>query len=133
MRLLPNSNGKRKVSINYSEVYMQEKRKSERQQVNIRLEISSLFKQDNVIVDHIDTPIVVDNISKLGIGFRSKSKLPLDFYFNAKIELGGEDSTLFTVVKIIRIEEKEKEYIYGAQFIGLSSVFDYIFDEYQIN
>ncbi len=112
---------------------MQEKRKSERQQVNIRLEISSLFKQDNVIVDHIDTPIVVDNISKLGIGFRSKSKLPLDFYFNAKIELGGEDSTLFTVVKIIRIEEKEKEYIYGAQFIGLSSVFDYIFDEYQIN
>lgn len=110
---------------------MQEKRRSERLKVNLKLEISSLFKQDNVRVDNIDAPIEVDNISKLGIGFRSKSKLPLDYYFNAKILLGSDDSILYTVVKIIRIEVKGEDYEYGAQFVGMPSVLDYIFDEYQ--
>lgn len=110
---------------------MQEKRRSERVRVHLKLEISSLFKQDNVRVDNLDAPIEVDNISKLGIGFRSKSKLPIDYYFNAKIQLGGEDSILYSVVKIIRIESDGDEYLYGAQFVGMPSVLDYIFDEYQ--
>lgn len=110
---------------------MQEKRRSERLKVDLRLEISSLFKQDNVRVDSIDAPIEVENISKQGIGFHSKSKLPIDFYFNAKIQLGGEDSILYTVVKIIRIEAAEEEYLYGASFVGMPSVLDYIFEEYQ--
>ncbi len=110
---------------------MQEKRRSERLKINLKLEISSLFKQDNVRVDNIDAPIEVDNISKDGIGFRSESKLPIDFYFNAKLQLGGEDSVLYSVVKIIRIEADGNEYLYGAQFVGMPLVLDYIFDEYE--
>lgn len=109
-----------------------EKRRSKRLPVNLELEISSLFKQDNIRVNHIDAPIEVMNISKSGIGFRSKSQLPIDFYFNAKITLGDSDSSLYTVVRIIRIEKSEQEYyIYGCEFVGLAPVLSYIFDEYE--
>lgn len=111
---------------------MCEKRRSKRFPVDLILEISSLFKQDNVKVDNVNAPIEVINVSRNGIGFKSESILPLDFYFNAKIQLGDENSCLYSVVKIVRIEEIEKNiYLYGAEFIGLASVLMYIFDEYE--
>jgi hypothetical protein len=111
---------------------MSEKRKSERFQVDLKLDVSSLFKQDNVSVDNIGAPIEVVNISRVGIGFVSSSVLPLDYYFNAKIQLGDEDSTLYSVVKIIRKEDAEDgRYNYGAEFVGMPSVLMYIFDEYE--
>lgn len=111
---------------------MDEKRRSKRLQADLKLDISSLFKQDNVRVDNINAPIEVINISRNGIGFKSKSVLPLEYYFNAKINLGDEDSSLYCVVKIIRKEEVEDNiFLYGAEFIGMASVLLYIFDEYE--
>lgn len=111
---------------------MNEKRRSKRLEVNLNLDISSLFKQDNVRVDNIDAPIEVINISKNGIGFKSKSILPVDYYFNAKLQLGGEDSNLYCVVKIIRQEASEDGiYRYGAEYVGMPSVLLYIFDEFE--
>ncbi len=111
---------------------MEDKRRSKRLQVNLNLDISSLFKQDNVRVDHIDAPIEVINISKDGIGFKSKSVLPVDYYFNAKLELGDVSSCLYSVVKIIRQDaENDGTYTYGAEFVGMPSVLQYIFDEYE--
>ncbi|QHQ61280.1 PilZ domain-containing protein [Anaerocolumna sedimenticola] len=111
---------------------MEDKRRSKRLQVNLNLDISSLFKQDNVRVDHIDAPIEVINISKDGIGFKSKSVLPVDYYFNAKLELGDVSSCLYSVVKIIRQDaENVGTYTYGAEFVGMPSVLQYIFDEYE--
>ena len=82
---------------------MEEKRKYKRMPVEMKLEISSLFKQDNVSLSDIDAPIHVTDISRGGIGFTSTSNLPLDYYFNACIQLGTEeDAKLFCVVKIIR-------------------------------
>ena len=111
---------------------MEDKRRSKRLKINLNLDISSLFKQDNVRVDHIDAPIEVINISTDGIGFKSKSVLPAGFYFNAKIELGDVSSSLYSVVKIIRQEtESDGTYSYGAEFVGMPSVLQYIFDEYE--
>lgn len=111
---------------------MIEKRRHKRIKVNLNLEITSLFKQDNIKVEHIDAPIEVINISKSGIAFQSKCNLPVDYYFNACIQLGSEEAKLYCVVKIIRKETKESElYDYGCEFVGLAPVLSYIFDEYE--
>lgn len=112
-----------------------EKRRSKRIQVNLQLNISNLFKQDNEIISHVDAPIVVTDISKGGIGFCTEANLPKDYYFNAKLQLGSEDSTLFTVLHIIRcIPATDTQTIhYGAEFVGLAPILDYIFDEFELD
>ncbi len=117
------------IKENWGIVYMQEKRRSKRFPAKLELEISQLFKQNNVMAD-ISAPIEVIDVSKLGIGFKSKSVLPLDYYFNAKLELGGPDKCIFCVVKIIRIDSDGEQNIYGCEFVGMAPVFSYIFDEY---
>lgn len=110
---------------------MIEKRKSKRFPISLKLEISSLFKQDNIHVDNVNEPIEVINVSKTGIGFKSKGDLPLEYYFNACIQLGGPLSKLYTVVKIVRREDRDESNLYGCEFVGMSSVLNYIFDEFE--
>ena len=59
-----------------------EKRRYKRLKADLKLNVSNLFKQNNVNIRNIDSPITVTDISKSGIGFRSKSILPIDFYFS---------------------------------------------------
>lgn len=111
---------------------MLEKRHSKRFPVVLKLEISSLFKQDNVKVDNVHAPIDVYDISRDGIGFESESVLPLGYYFNSKIQLGDADSCLYSVVKIVRQEVlKDKLFLYGAEFIGMPSIMLYVFEEFE--
>ncbi len=110
-----------------------EKRKSKRLNVNIELKISNLFNQNNVLIDNVDAPITVTNISKTGIGFESNAVLPTGYYFNAKINLGDSDSSLYTVVQIVRSEKREDSMYYGCAFIGLAPVLDFIFEDYKPN
>ncbi len=110
---------------------MEERRKAKRMPVTLSLEISDLYKQDNVLVRDIYAPIKVIDISKTGIGFISESVLPLGYYFNANINLDNTD-TLHCVIQIIRSQPTEgKETIYGCEFVGMATVLSYIFDEYE--
>ena len=110
---------------------MEEKRKNKRLPISLELSVSSLFKQDNVKAEVKDTPIIVTDISKGGIRFESESILPVGYYFNAKIEMGAQDSALYSVVKIIRSAEGEEgRIVYGCEFVGLAPVLGFIFDEY---
>ena len=113
---------------------MQDRRQSKRVRVTLDLVVSSLFIQDNDKIS-IDSPIIVKDVSRTGIGFVSKSILPWNYYFNAALNLGDVDSVLYSVVKIIRCEALEDdEYSYGCEFVGMAPVLDYIFDELeQIN
>lgn len=79
---------------------MIEMRREKRWPIELQLEISSLFKQDNVKVENINAPIEVFDVSKAGIGFRTKSVLPIGYYFNAGLVL-GDQGTLNCVVRII--------------------------------
>lgn len=112
-----------------------EKRRYKRLDINLTLNISNLFKQDNVTVAGTDAPIHVVNISKGGLGFQTTATLPIGYYFNAKIKLGNEDSMLYTVVRIIRseLDSDGSTIYYGAEFIGLAPILDYIFDNYESN
>ena len=112
---------------------MEEKRRYKRLPIEMKLEISSLFKQDNVKLSNIDAPIRVVNVSKGGIGFVSASTLPVGYYFNACIQMGpAEDAKLFCVVKIIRTEEAaDGETLYGCELVGVAPVLGYIFEDYE--
>ncbi len=108
---------------------MENKRRARRVKVTLELTVSSLFDQDNDKIN-IDSPIMVKDISKFGLGFISKSILPMNYYFNAELNLGSDDSTLYCVVKIIRCEALEDdEYSYGCEFVGMAPVLDYIFED----
>lgn len=113
---------------------MDEKRRSKRLPVNIKLSISDLFSQDNKGIHNIDSPIEVVDISQHGIGFVSECVLPTGYFFNTRIQLGKETSEIFTVVKIIRSEALSKdEYKYGAIFSGISPEFTEIIKKYSEN
>ena len=59
---------------------MIERRKHKRLPIELSLEIKKIYKQDYVVIEDVDTEISVMDISKSGIGFVSKAKLPLDYY-----------------------------------------------------
>ena len=104
-------------------------RKEKRWPAKLELEITSLFKQDNVKVENINAPIHVFDISKAVIGFTSKSILPLGYYFNARLVLCEKDA-VNCVVRIIRQQKTGEDYIYGCEIVGTASIMDYVFNDY---
>ncbi len=104
-------------------------RREKRWPAKLELEISTLFKQDNVKVENINAPIEIVDVSKAGIGFKTKSKLPMGYYFNARLVLGEKDS-LNCVVRIIRQQQEEDHYLYGCEIVGTASIMDYVINDY---
>ena len=111
---------------------MQEKRRSKRLPIQLELVVSKLFKQEATATIEINEPIHVMDVSKLGIGFVTSNDLPLNYYFNAKLELGSPENSLYCVVQIIRKLPREDGSIsYGCEFVGMAPVLGTIFDEYE--
>lgn len=109
---------------------MDEQRKAKRVKFTMHLEVSSLFKQDNVKVENLNAPIEIQNISKSGIGFLSDSVLPIGYYFNACLRFEKMNEELKCVIRIVRHSKTpEGRSFYGCEFVGMASVFDYIFDD----
>jgi len=111
---------------------MEERRRAKRMPISLKLKISELYKQDNVKISNINAPIEVVNISKIGIGFKSESILPVGYYFNTDINFGGME-TIHTVVKIIRSQPiDDRLTMYGCEFVGMAEILSYIFEEYDL-
>jgi hypothetical protein len=108
---------------------MEERRKHDRLPLNMELTISSLFKQDYELIPNINEGIKVNNISKSGIGFICGHELPLDYYFDAKIQL-TPDKYFYAVLKIVRMEKTEGGYYVGCEFIGLADILSMRVDLY---
>ncbi len=109
---------------------MEEKRKYKRLPIKLKLAINELFRQDQDILENLHISAEVINISRDGIGFRTVSQIPLEYYFDCKIEFSKEDY-FYGVVKIIREEIHEDSYIYGCQFVGLAGFLADKVDEYE--
>jgi len=109
---------------------MIERRRHKRLPLKLELKISSLFRQDYEIIDDINEGIEVRDISKAGIGFFCTHELPLNYYFDAKIQL-TPDSHFYEVVKIIRLEKLEKGYFVGCEFVGLADILSMRVDMYE--
>lgn len=111
---------------------MQEKRRSKRLPIQLELVVSKLFRQDSMETVAVDEPIHVVDVSKLGIGFVTTNDLPLHYYFNARLELGSPENSLYCVVQIIRKQPAEEGMMaYGCEFVGMAPVLGTIFDEYE--
>jgi hypothetical protein len=100
---------------------MEERRKHDRLPLNMELTISSLFKQDYELIPDINESIKINNISKSGIGFICGHELPLNYYFDAKIQL-TPDKYFFAVLEIVRIDKLEEGYHVGCEFVGLADI-----------
>lgn len=110
---------------------MEERRRAKRMPFSMSLEIPKLYKQDNVLVENLNAPIEIVNISKSGMGFVTESVLPLGYYFNANINLLDSEDLLRCVIKIIRSQLLENgKTLYGCEFVGMADILSYIFDEY---
>lgn len=109
---------------------MSEKRRAKRLPVDITLRVETLFKQDHVKLEEVNETIEVTNISKTGIGFSSKTEMPLDFYFNVKITIDAE-KFFYSVVKIIRKDFVEDHWHIGCEFVGLADVLSGCIDDYE--
>lgn len=110
----------------------QEKRRSKRIPANLELNVSKLFQQEEIINLDVAVPIVVTDVSKLGIGFVTEGDFPLHYYFNAKLELGDKENSLYCVVRIVRKCPREDGTInYGCEFVGMAPVFGFIFEQYE--
>lgn len=110
---------------------MSEKRRFQRLPITLTLEVSSLFNQ-NEEVNIGNAEFNVFDISKVGIGFTTTTKIPLEYYFNATIHFDDSGDCLKYVVKVIRTEVLENgEYLYGCEFVGFASIYDYLFDQYE--
>lgn len=110
---------------------MVEKRRYKRLPIKLQLEVSEVFKQDNDVITNLNAEIEVFDISKAGIGFRTSTKIPEEYYFNATILMEHTNQKLLTVVKILRrMEEPDNIYRYGCEFVGLAGIFDSVFEEY---
>ena len=111
---------------------MEEKRRSKRLPIQLELVVSKLFKQEATATLEINEPIQVVDVSKVGVGFITTNDLPLNFYFNAKLELGSPENSLYCVIQIIRKNKREDGVIsYGCEFVGMAPVLGVIFDEYE--
>lgn len=106
----------------------EEKRKNVRLPIQLELNISSLFKQDNIVISNINECIEVSDVSKSGLGFYCTQELPVGYYFDAKIQLPNKH--FLTVIKILRSVKFEDKYRIGCEFVGLSSILSKSVDEY---
>lgn len=100
---------------------MDEKRMSKRVPMHMHLTIESLYKSGEAEKISVSEEITVTNISKRGIGFLCSRLLPLDHYFNAKVQI-DEEKTFYCVLKIVRCEKMNQGYQIGCEFIGLANI-----------
>ena len=109
---------------------MRERRRTHRVSYNAVINIDEVYNQDRIINGQREFPIEILDISKGGIGFIAKEELPLNFYFNAKIDLGN-GKLFYSVLKITRIEEVEHGFNYGCEFTGLADILSLYIDEFE--
>lgn len=110
-----------------------ERRNSKRLPIELHLSINHMFRQNYEELKGLDAKIDVYDISKSGIGFVSRDKLPKGYYFNAKIGLYKKEY-FYAVVKIVRsIERESEECEYGAEFVGLAPFLADKIDSYEKN
>ncbi len=108
-----------------------ERRKYQRFPIQLDLTASKLYKQDHVEIDDINADICLVDISRTGIGFLCGQELPLNYYFDTRIDFMQKDY-FYCVIKIVRIGNVKEDgrRIYGAEFVGLAPFLADKIDQY---
>ncbi len=108
---------------------MREKRRSMRKPFKGYLDIDELYNQDTILKNVRTIEVEFFDISKHGVGFTCDEEVPVDYYFNAKLDLGN-DTGFYAVLKVIRSERDGDKYVYGCEFVGLADVLSVLIEDY---
>lgn len=109
---------------------MDEKRSSRRLDLEVTVELERIDEGHGVTtlrLVHVD----ITDLSKSGIGFMSKAELEIGSYYNTKLQIWTKE-TIEAVIEIVRCEEVDGEFHYGAKFIGMIESDALKIDIYQI-
>lgn len=113
---------------------VQEKRWAKRIAINATIRLNSLNTDPEIAnADSEEIAVDVINISKGGMAFTTVKQLPLNSYYDAKVELWTKES-FDAVIEVIRMEKKDVDapIIYGCRFVGLSPMEQFKIDVYDI-
>lgn len=93
---------------------MEERRKSKRTGMDSKLLIKRLDGNDHTEVD-----IEIVDVSKTGVGFIAKHPLQIGEVYESYLTIWTKE-VLHAFLRIVRIDTKGPDYVYGAVFIGMS-------------
>lgn len=98
---------------------MEEKRKSKRLDIGVKVEIERIDEANITTVKYME--VEVTNISKTGLAFRVPSvEFEIGACFDAKIQIWTKE-TIDTVFKVVRMNKLDGDmYEYGCIFVGMT-------------
>ncbi len=108
---------------------MEEKRKHKRLDIDVSIQLERLDEDGVTTLKYVH--VDVTDISRSGIGFKSNQLLDTGTYYDTKIQIWTKE-IVDAVIEIVRREENNGEYRYGAIFIGMTDTDALKIDIYQI-
>ena len=108
---------------------MLEKRKHKRLKMEHALELARLNADGTADGGVVNADIL--NISRGGVGFLSRKRLEVGSYYDTRISLFSREM-IDAVLEIVHVEEQEKGYYYGGEFIGIADSDAVKIDIYQV-
>lgn len=108
---------------------MEEKRKHKRLDLEVNVQLERLDEEDVTTLKYIH--VDVTDISRGGIGFRTKQPLEIGTYYDTKIQIWTKE-VVDAVIEIVRRVETADGYHYGGVFIGMTDTDALKIDIYQI-
>ena len=96
---------------------MEEKRNSRRLDLDVTVELERIDDPDGVTTLRL-IHVEISDLSKSGIGFYAKQKLEIGSYFNTKLQIWTKEE-IDATIEIVRCEELDDKYHYGAKFVGM--------------
>ncbi len=96
---------------------MEEKRNSRRLDLEVTVELERIDDGEGMTTLKL-IHVEITDMSKSGIGFYAKQKLEIGSYFNTKLQIWTKEE-IDAVIEIVRCDEYDDKYHYGAKFVGM--------------
>ena len=96
---------------------MEEKRNGKRLDLDVTIELSRIDDDDDITTVRMARVEVID-LSRSGIGFKTKQELKIGSFYNTKIQIWTKD-IIEAIIKVVRCMDENGQYHYGATFVGM--------------
>ena len=107
---------------------MEERRKHKRLDLEVMVELERLDEESVTTLKYVE----VTDISRSGLGFKSKADLEIGSYYDTRIQIWTKE-VVDAVIEIVRRDAlPEGGYKYGCRFIGMTDTDALKIDIYQI-
>lgn len=109
---------------------MEEKRRNKRLDLDVTIELERLDEADVTTLKYVH--VIVTDISRSGIGFKSAVELDTNTYFDAKVQIWTKEVVDAVIQIVRRAELPDGTYKYGGTFVGMTDTDALKIDIYQI-